>query len=669
MMSENQAKIVSEAYIKPVRNVVILDDQFRNYRLLVDHLLSAKKSVLEGAADMTTTEPKDLAELERAAQLWSECRSRGWSCDIESQIPSQEREERKVTDCDLLVLDYHLDGTDPRPALMLLRKISTANRFSLVVLYTIDGNLGEVHTRVAAYLRGCRGEGQFEPETIDKWEDIEEADVEGKITLDDIHDLISGGVKRHGSSPLADMVRRYTPDSKLAAGVVDLILENYIRQKILSNDPEISTANLDKPTRLSALGQELRWVQHGNAFVAIVSKKTHRGADVFDALADALRNWAPSALHLILAFARDRIASGGHSLDTSVLHDDALRTAWVYHAIVSGGDHGISELVRRLIDSVGEEIAQDITDFASSLLKDETGNVKGSNSASHDERLEVARGVALPEGAGSSEQQVFMALNTYLCSDTFRGRHVTTGTVLRDSENRYWLCASPACDLVPEQTRKKISLRDELRPWIPATFILGADCDPGVVQKNAQRNRWIFFKDGSDRRLVQILGDDGTPQLRLFYLENEGIPARGQVRMAFLGKGDLVPAPDDEVGRDGPVVRTITAVPVAQLRPAYSSLFLQAVGTHGSRIGVDFRPFRGTSQNKSMPSEKDVESASKAEKRQRAPKLGGQEYEKVREAQTSNTTVSETKLEGPARKPESELEGEALAKAASESSS
>ena len=84
--------------------------------------------------------------------------------------------------------------------------------------------------------------------------------------------------------------------------------------------------------------------------------------------------------------------------------------------------------------------------------------------------------------------KVLPTVNAFMVSDEFRGAHITTGTVLRGSDGTYWLCASPACDLVPRASApvmvQMIRLVIERAPrekFTPGEYVIIGGLDGPVI--------------------------------------------------------------------------------------------------------------------------------------------------------------------------------------------
>ena len=190
------------------------------------------------------------------------------------------------------------------------------------------------------------------------------------------------------------------------------------------------------------------------------------------------------------------------------------------------------------------------------------------------------------------EVEALLEHNAFVCARTPGlgkrfGRHLTTGHIFELFE-RFWICLSPACDLVPSQVGK--AQLDALGRWLP--FM-------AVRLHCVARETWRKDRDGiTSGRYVFVRRDGGgidcfsfsehvnsTPEWRLFHAENVGVfvaddDADDCLRFSasFTIAGDA--------GQLEP--RHGSARIVGQLRYEYALNLLHRLGGSLTRIGLDF---------------------------------------------------------------------------------
>ena len=220
--------------------------------------------------------------------------------------------------------------------------------------------------------------------------------------------------------------------------------------------------------------------------------------------------------------------------------------------------------------------------------------------------MQRARALARePAKADEKEEAVYLALNGYMCSEPSRGTHVTTGTVFKldsaGSENLYWVCVTPACDMAPRPN--KIKELGELRAMTVVRVRKVPERQDGL--KKATEMNHLFVVDRASNVLVfeiNPLRIETMYAKRMAKLEKSSFTVvwiRDEA-LKELVANDLTPV---EMSAEGtPPKRKISIdqrmVVVGQLREAYASRLMQVTGGHISRIGIDFVNFEASTKTR-----------------------------------------------------------------------
>jgi Response receiver domain len=557
------SKAIEKAYIDPVRTVMLVDDRFRTFAQLA--------RVALGNADAQP--PERRYEDERAGELWEACRKRGWACDVENGPDFNAAVIDRIRKCDLVVLDFHLDGDDSAPSLKIMRALANSPGSNLVILYTRDGDLDGVRRRVASNLRGARKtESWLDDEHMAAWTDLRE----GTPTFTAEHidaffrndrDVFQGDQTLRQQLEQADVPRH------LQAKLIEAGLEDYLRRE-LDAEPLLES----RPIDMSGRGASQGWVRQDNVFVVFVNKTDQSGSAVFDALETALGDWKPSALHLTAAYARESISRGGFRLDASALADADLRAGLLYYALEQESVHGFRHWYERLIQSVAEQAIEDVEMFGTTLI--DPGAMREGNEGNMQRALELARNSG---DRKPSEDKIIEALNDFLCSEPYRHKYVRTGTILCNTaaqgEPQYWICVTPACDMVPRAPPTGVWAHD-LHPLKPMMVLRTKNAKMNTALMDPAHGRYVFFKHDKRRVAVEVIdGSTKQPMSEMMIVEGQAVTDADQCFYAYLVR---------QVGGAPSFGERIKMRAVAQLRTQYASRLLQDTGHHASRIGVDF---------------------------------------------------------------------------------
>lgn len=589
-MSElSKSDAIREAYLAPIRTVILVDDSFPPYDQIVRRALQPieeKPLIAVALADdlpVLETAPTDALrrigdEYERARALWGTCRERGYLCDIDDGSKLETSIPKHISRSDLVVLDYHLRGDDPTLALKLLRHLASSEHASLVVVYTRDTKLDEVRRAVMVHLRGGRSPESFlGSEELAVWQDVLE-DWEPSPSKSVVDAYLRGGdswasdrelLKGLEGRPIEEQVHR----RMLEAAIESFLLRTYKADPIVSEPPP--------QIQMSGAGASKLWIQTGNLFVAFLSKSDEnslQGEVVFQALGEALEDWNPPYLPMVLSYARCLVARGGLQAEAATLSDPLLQAGWLYHA-VSGADDERADRLRalfeRLLSRHSEVLLGNIAEFGRSCFPQTTATAPAK-------KLGWAKS-EVPDCGANDEWHVLHRLNEFLATQP-TSSYVDTGTIFVSGiqwpePKEACICVTPACDMVPRIPHED-TWEHRLHPIRPMLALHGTVIESGPKPlKEAEHFKYIFVTLEGRRRAIRLVDSKHpTPKLEMFLLDGMGRIANGLFSATRLSRTE-----GDRLHTDAVEFRV-----VGQLRGLYASRLLQQAGNHLSRIGPDF---------------------------------------------------------------------------------
>ncbi len=529
-----------EAYVRPIRSVLFIDDQFPTF------------------AD---TSDSTFKEADRARALWLECTKRGWLCDIDNSHDwASPGRKQRLSACDLLVLDLHLQGQDSRPALSIIRGLACGDAPNLVVVYTADPKPDQAFLAVAASAHGVSADA-FTAEL-----DTEVEEMAVPWSIDDILSFLEDRPRWMGT---------YTAACKAARLPVDRSSGKVLFGRWISRNfgvsPDERLLTIEK-IRCS----DNRWFQCGNLFVVLISKTYEQPGDearsVLAGLESAIADWSPSWLACLVASTRRSVESGSFRDDVN-LPPEPLQA-------------GLLRYLRESEDV--EERARRAREVASHLLARRFGNATNDMSAQLLRRAEPNPNSSL---SGDDDQAQMLHLNAFLCSEVFTRHHLRVGSVFkaRDTET-YWVCVTPGCDMVPRTPVASVNpWVAELDPMRPLTALrLEVRRGKGITDslEKAERGRHIFFADPIQPSSQPIVAacfntstDDPNPRLEQMFALDRARVNDGKVRLQRCIRDPL---------SGNVVLESVDCEVVSQLRTPYAERLAHVVGYHLSRIGVNF---------------------------------------------------------------------------------
>ena len=562
-MSNVSAEMLKEAFIDPIRFALLLDDDFPTY------------------TQMTAQGTGQAFDYERAGELFAFCRQKGWLCDVDNAAAVTEKFEREkhLNQSDLLVLDFHLEPTkkdDPSKALSILQELARSEHFNLVIIYT-SAEPAQVVREVSFSLGGGNELSELDfKESEVFFEDLEEAvldDVMQACNLATIENYLSGKRPNGSSVDLRTALLRAGAHLKRHNTLIDYACSEYFNKAIPASVVH-SRLGCRKVEASFAEGNQTKWVSQGNLF-AVVVHKSEKPNVLIERLHSALVEWNPSPLRVLMIHARASLEKAGTVADEKVLDTPRRQAGWLLRVLLAKDDtegrRYIQELYGRLFERLIHSVEGGMVDFGMRLI------VRGDL-----DPVEAAKLMAAAPATMSSDN-IYHALNEHLCSDLNKDMVMTTGVIFRADRNGvyfYWLCVSPACDLVPGQNAG--GWDGDLHPIRPISAVrLSPVRNSQAVAlrlKEATQGRHVFVHIDNVPVALEVADSDSRQmKIETVLVANEG--AIEELRF----DGFTISCLDQ-----GPVVQPIVFEVVAVLRADYANRLLAESGYQRSRIGVDF---------------------------------------------------------------------------------
>lgn len=567
-MPNVSSALLREAFIDPIRFALLLDDQFPVY------------------PDMTRGAGGKKLNNELADKLFSLCRSQGWLCDVDDGTEVAERfeEEKHLHQSDLLVLDFHLDPMDdenPSKALRILQRLEASDHFNLVIVYTYAEPTGVV-SDIAFSLGAGVASADLPEEVADVLDDLGDAlrnvqtelnaTVLERFLLDEKFGDAGGGIR-------TALLDAGVPSGKQQMDAIKMLcarrFEERVGKDVVGKRPSAGKVDTSINSQNGAY-----WVTRGNVFAVIVNKK--EPPDVLPSrLLSAIEDWAPTPLHVMMVHARAALEKAGSAADRSVLDTPRKQAGWMLRVLLGKSraerEVQLAQLYGRMFEQLIETVQPDVVDFGGRLI-----GIDGTSESPAARAKELA--FAPTE---TSNTAVYHALNEHINADACRDGPMTTGVIFRGKKGtafHYWVCLTPACDLIPGQNVG--GWDGDLHPLRPITagrLSLSNNSEVvGNIMKTATYGRHVFLHvDGQAVALEVSNAESRQISIETILLENEGLI----VGQKFKGR---VIAHDRETG---PEFKLIEFEAVALLRPDYANRLLAESGAQRARIGVDFFNF------------------------------------------------------------------------------
>jgi rubredoxin len=527
-------------------------------------------------------------EGERALGLTESCRKCGYIFDVESNadlILDAADASGFINKSDLIVLDYVLNAhtRSSAQALKIIRRLSNTPRFNLVVVYTTKAPM-EIAPEIAVALRGKRK--------------VQPSEKIIKSTGEPIDELLNTGLLDYLGGRQMDLAKWREELDAPEARIEDikLLFEEHINNRFRDTETE----QVDQLVACATTKGGRPWIRGKNVFVVVVQKRPGGIQTIdllIDSLRDALKHHEPEPIAMLVQRSVNLLKESGEEILETAFGDRTTRAALLYHTLDAehpadnDDDEGrlrLADLTYRALATLAYGIQDSLLQFGNRLL---AGMLTENGSA--EKRQLALRREKVTENV--SDTDLLLCLNAFLCSQSHSIGYITSGTVFRNVEHpeEVWLCASPACDMVPRENVKIKGSEECYRKRIyPASHFEAIRLilveDPKTIEKalrKATECKHVFLKDDEKRLQVYkaLHGEENKPLTYVFYSATGGMLHKKRTKLTIPEKESC-----PKCGKPNFKLINREVEVIGQLRPEYANRLLTQKGGWNSRIGVDF---------------------------------------------------------------------------------
>ncbi|MBN3230085.1 response regulator receiver domain [Pectobacterium brasiliense] len=589
-MTTTYPELINEAFIKPIRNVTVIDDE---YPTLISLIESQGQAIIGDAETIALRN----ANTERLKKIINMCHSDyKWSIDIfngespnfggEVDIPPH------IHHSDLIILDYHLDGDaladNGVRARKIIESLDKNNHYNITLVHT-KGYADEIEDVFIEVLKDfvridiCHSLIPSE-ETIGQMDDWLDSHEDGRA-----YQWISENIS------ILDVLRIYfsvTPDRCINPNKREHPLHAFLKDiNNVSQESGLNSNELMKWRFLDILKQngisfennvraDLKWywgadtnfISTGKMFISVIRKSADNPEDeLIGALNVALTKHNASPMHLLMAKMRYELDENGIEQASRIISNKFAQAGWLYNLLQNANDDSAHD---KAINLHWEQLATAsrlvLRDFSKKIM------AVAKNDCPANEKGFVQK--FFKECMGDKNLAVGH-LNAFSCSLPVSNDHLITGTVL-DIEGEIWVCITPACDLVPKQkiTQWQSRIGESHKVFKAVRF---ESAKLSTANSNANCNEYIYLNiDGTPK--AYWLGND-NPTWDTFYAGNLGRYGDGHTVTLTAVREDAT------VDGNPLTIRSLAAHAVAELRYEYALNLLHKFGSSQTRVGLDFQ--------------------------------------------------------------------------------
>lgn len=627
--ANNFGDLVNDAFIKPLRSVLIVDDEYPTWEEVLNDRLSDSDQNRTLAQYSASKVKKENSK--RLLDIISRFRScdPGLVIDLHDPMAPAFKEDdtaqglaSHLHQSDLLILDYNLEGEAGRlggiKAREILKAVLSNNHFNLVVVHTGEEDLEAIKEDCLLSLQRPCLPGlpdkllelvvKFEKAELDEFFDGAGEKTGNYTEYFLVSDYLELQRQIQIGMPIKDICRA-------DGGIFDKVL--YWWKDIVSDDKGFEKTKFffkcwvvkkfeedrakyfsDKPffdLTWSSSGAKT-WFRSSKGFVAIVKKDTD---DLLGHLGQALEDWRPTPSRLLASKLRHALNSTGVTVEDTVFKEAEV-FARFYDDICKAPSESLSatqiESQQRL--KIREHISLH-TESMSHLIEDQLvsfGRQIVSVDQSTGGAFNTHYGVEL--NSDDARKQANAKYNAYISNlpEKTTPTQLDSGHVF-EYNGAFWVCATPACDLQPGQTSIAFDgASSDLRPFTALRLeqIDIQELDASHVNSNSfcfirhlRTGKPIALglrKVSSDNEILDAeeklpVVDPSSQKVtwRIFVAREGGVIIESKLSISSfsLNGGQITPINSEVVVH-------------AKLRYEYALNFIQRVGGSVSRIGLGY---------------------------------------------------------------------------------
>ncbi|MFL4453084.1 response regulator receiver domain [Serratia marcescens] len=627
MAKENTFEsLVREAFITPLRSVLIVDDQYPTWEEIFNSRVIGEKHSENIEASSAKKKWHEPATADEVIKLISEFRSQnpGFVIDIHDGVSDNisgktagSESPKQLADhlhqSDLLILDYNLEGaeagTGGDTARQILASVLNNQHFNLVVVHTSEDLENTMYECLRTLMVSCTS--KYDEKCIEYIDTLDEV-ISDKEAVDEFD-------RSHieGKLDMATYIQARHPDKGLAFALGQFMRGEgaYFELSTWANElqltkPEkkiffywairvfekkyLSDFTDNPPKGLSwHISENCKWLRTSRGFVCFVSKGPE---NLLHELQTALVDWKPTPSRLLSAKYRHEISRIGAEVeDTSLRQKHAF--AKFYETIRNPGRDDLPvaqiEILRhyKLKDHVSRQsemlsflVEGSVADFGKRIYA--ADELTGFTFHEH---------YKVDLNNDNDRKDAVSQYNRYVCclpsiddvSGETRSEQLDSGHIFK-LEDTWWVCATPACDLQPGQGTIAFKKgRDlSLRSFTAIKLYPVKNLDELTYQHINSGSYCYVEYDGKILGLgVKSPRDDSTTpaiqkvEWRAFVAKNGGVIEGRRLSLLEL----QLELDDLKIKSDNKEAEV-----VAKLRYEYALNYIQRVGTSVSRIGLGY---------------------------------------------------------------------------------
>ncbi|MFI7823477.1 response regulator receiver domain, partial [Acinetobacter baumannii] len=343
--------LIEEAFIEPIRSVMVIDDEYPTLTNLISILQNGKSQ---------SYSPANLERLQKIIEMCHQ--EKEWVVDVfDGKNPHLEAVNHipeRLRHSDLVILDYHLDGDksqDGSKARSILKKLDNNKHFNLVIVHTngLDGDIQNVFNEILYEFMAVPEINVFETsseieEKIEQWLDVNNTDghlriLSNPLDVKDLLKLVDHNNKKNVLKYLASehLFKPFSADiDEIKDGIqvnVKEIVKWLIKEKILEISKKFHGNHNCRTLKWEWDSKEnINYICTGSVFITVIKKEDHSPVEeIYKKLIDTLVKLDPSPMHLLIAKIRHHMDEIGLEQANLITQNKLAQAGWLYSLLLN----------------------------------------------------------------------------------------------------------------------------------------------------------------------------------------------------------------------------------------------------------------------------------------------------------------------------------------------
>ncbi len=610
--------LIREAFLDPIKMVTVIDDEYPTLSAFLNEELNKNQPAENKKPGLNQAQIKS-ENIARLRTIMNMCHTEHkWCLDVyDGQSPrfgiDSQTHSSHINHSDLLILDYHLDenSDDGFRARNILKSLAINNYFNLVVVHTkgVNEDIETVYDEILGDLINLdlsniciSGDNTYK---IESWLDENDPDQD-KFPLinafldrkEIIRTLTDDSLGINFDNPAHPCYQARSEIASISKGVKldETLILNWIISINLSRYQDLAEPGLSNKLSWNHT-KDGNFISTGRIFITVIEKEREMAInDIYDKLYHSLVIQKASPMLLLMAKIRQELDDRGIEQANSIIDNHHAQAGWLYDLMSNADKDGTKH--HDAIDRHWEQLA--LASKKALILFSE--KIVSSLKNEHTDSTRIIE--TFYPNKSENDFEVLKHLNSYASTRDVNSTHLTTGTIFELLENdipEYWVCLTPACDLVPSQGKAKWENRigaDHL-PFQAVKLLKNTDSEKNIRKKISQNEILFININGSIETFKFRSSPNTSPMWETFYAVKHGdLNENKEFKLQSLR---LITGGIKQRGRgkkqrtretkDKSVLRlsnTFTAKTIVELRYEYALNLLQRFGSNQSRVGLEF---------------------------------------------------------------------------------